>query len=134
MAGLFPNLSPTHQPLTLRHHPRGQNDGTLALFALLVSLISSELIPVLSLSLSMAPSFDSIGFIGLGIMGFPMLENLIQKLPNDMRYYVYDVSTPAMDAFCAQHPTKVHACANAREVADKSVVSLVIGQHAVAIS
>ena len=41
VAGLFPNLPRTHQPLTLRHHPRGQNDGTLALFALLVSLVSS---------------------------------------------------------------------------------------------
>ncbi|KKY20210.1 putative 3-hydroxyisobutyrate mitochondrial precursor [Diplodia seriata] len=73
----------------------------------------------------MASSFDSIGFIGLGVMGLPMLENLIKKLPDGTKYYVYDVSTSAMDTLCAQYPEKVHACANSREVADKSVASLI---------
>ncbi|KAL1642719.1 hypothetical protein SLS58_005223 [Diplodia intermedia] len=72
----------------------------------------------------MASSFDSIGFIGLGVMGLPMLENLIKKLPDGTKYYVYDVSTSAMDTLCAQYPEKVHACANSREVADKSSVIL----------
>lgn len=81
----------------------------------------------------MAPSFDSIGFIGLGNMGFPMLENLIQKLSDDTKYYVYDVSTSAMDTLCAQYPEKVHACANSREVADKSVASLVPEPHVLTI-
>ncbi|OJD38120.1 3-hydroxyisobutyrate dehydrogenase [Diplodia corticola] len=68
--------------------------------------------------------FDSIGFIGLGTMGLPMLENLIQKLSDETNFYVYDISASVMDSLCAQYPEKVHACANSREVADKSNVIL----------
>lgn len=72
----------------------------------------------------MASTFDTIGFIGLGTMGLPMLGNLVKKLPNDTRFYVYDVSKPAMETLCAQHPTQIEACNNAREVADKSVTDM----------
>lgn len=69
----------------------------------------------------MASNYDSIGFVGLGIMGLPMLENLLNKLPHSTRFYVYDVSKPQMETLATQYPTKVEACQNAREVADKSV-------------
>lgn len=72
----------------------------------------------------MASIQDSVGFVGLGVMGLPMVENLIKKLPADTRFYVFDVSKHAMEALSAQHPSQVEICSDAREVADKSVASI----------
>ncbi|GME34950.1 hypothetical protein V501_10582 [Neofusicoccum parvum] len=72
----------------------------------------------------MASIQDSVGFVGLGVMGLPMVENLIKKLPADTRFYVFDVSKHAMEALSAQHPSQVEICSDAREVADKSNVVL----------
>ncbi|KAF4305369.1 putative 3-hydroxyisobutyrate dehydrogenase protein [Botryosphaeria dothidea] len=72
----------------------------------------------------MAFTYHSIGFVGLGIMGLPMLENLLKTLPGSPQFYVYDVSRPQVDALVAQYADRVEACQNAREVADKSSIVL----------
>lgn len=63
----------------------------------------------------------SVGFIGLGTMGFPMAENLISKLPKESKLFVYDVSAESVDKFKAKFPKAVVACASAREVTEQSV-------------
>lgn len=63
----------------------------------------------------------NIGFIGLGAMGSPMAGHLATKLPAETHIFVFDVVQSLMDQICQQHPHKVTACANAREVAEQSV-------------
>lgn len=63
----------------------------------------------------------SIGFIGLGTMGFPMAENLISKLPPKSKLFVYDVSKESVDKFKAKFPEAVVPCGSAREVTEQSV-------------
>lgn len=70
---------------------------------------------------SMAHTFKSVGFIGLGLMGMPMLENLIKKLPDTTRFFVYDVSAATTDSICSRYGARVKACENARDVADQAV-------------
>jgi len=65
--------------------------------------------------------FRSVGFIGLGLMGFPMLENLIQKLPDTTHFFVYDVSAAAVESMCSKYGSHVKACENAKDVADQAV-------------
>jgi 3-hydroxyisobutyrate dehydrogenase len=62
-----------------------------------------------------------LGFIGLGVMGYPMALNLLKKLDEGARLHVYDVDERALKKFEQEAPTKVHVCANAREVAESSV-------------
>lgn len=62
-----------------------------------------------------------VGFIGLGTMGFPMAENLISKLPQQSKLFVYDVSAESVDKFKAKFPEAVVPCGSAREVTEQSV-------------
>ncbi len=41
----------------------------------------------------------SIGFIGIGSMGYPMAVNLRMKIPANIPFYVYDLSTSSVDKF-----------------------------------
>lgn len=62
-----------------------------------------------------------LGFIGLGVMGYPMALNLLKKLEDGARLHVYDVDDHALRKFEEEAPTKVHVCSNAAEVAESSV-------------
>ena len=73
---------------------------------------------------SATESYDSIGFIGLGAMGFPMAKHLANKLPSETPIYVFDVAKEAMDNFCAEFPKKIVKCGSAREVAQQTVDTL----------
>lgn len=64
---------------------------------------------------------DSVGFIGLGLMGKPMVQNLAKKLPSGTRIHVHDVVTAAIDELCNSYPDKVFRCENAKEVTEQSV-------------
>ncbi|KAK5135674.1 hypothetical protein LTR08_004975 [Meristemomyces frigidus] len=64
-----------------------------------------------------------IGWIGLGLMGYPMATNLLQKLPHT-EFYVFDVMQDALDTFVQAGAGRVHACASSKEVADESDVIL----------
>lgn len=63
----------------------------------------------------------SIGFIGLGVMGYPMVENLAKKLPQPVNVYLFDVVTQPMHMLSLQSNGKVKPCGSAKDVADKAV-------------
>ncbi|KXL47601.1 hypothetical protein M433DRAFT_63996 [Acidomyces richmondensis BFW] len=62
----------------------------------------------------------AIGWVGLGLMGYPMAGNLLKKLSSDTHFYVYDVLPEALEKFVKDGDGRVDACATSREVADKS--------------
>lgn len=66
---------------------------------------------------------NSIGWIGLGLMGLPMATNLLRKTSKDTKIYVYDVIQDSMDKVLSLEEAKgrVEACESSRAVADKSV-------------
>lgn len=66
-------------------------------------------------------TYSAVGFIGLGTMGYPMVENLAQKLPTEAKIYVYDVSADALDRIRANFPNRVYVSSSSKEVAEKSV-------------
>lgn len=62
-----------------------------------------------------------IGWIGLGIMGLPMVRNLLAKMETDAQFYVYDVIQESIDKLVQDGGGRVHACSSSKEVADNSV-------------
>lgn len=63
----------------------------------------------------------SVGFIGLGAMGRPMVSNLAKKLPPGSKIHVYDVVAAEIEEVCSLFPSIVIKCANAKEVTERSV-------------
>lgn len=71
----------------------------------------------------------NIGWVGLGIMGYPMADNLLKKLSPDTHFHVYDVSHESIDRFVGGDVDRVHPCASSKEVADKSVRRRALPYH-----
>ncbi|KAF2704655.1 hypothetical protein K504DRAFT_472024 [Pleomassaria siparia CBS 279.74] len=71
--------------------------------------------------------FKTLGFIGLGAMGKPMLTHLANKLPSESRIYVFDVVESAVDEMCGQFPGRVFKASSAKMVAEQveTVISMV---------
>ncbi|KXX75583.1 3-hydroxyisobutyrate dehydrogenase, mitochondrial, partial [Madurella mycetomatis] len=67
---------------------------------------------------------NSVGFIGLGAMGKPMVINLAKNLPPNSQIYVHDTVDAPVDEICTRMPGIVVKSASAREVAEKSDVVL----------
>jgi len=65
--------------------------------------------------------YRTLGFIGLGAMGGPMMGHLADKLPRETQIYIFDVVDSLMDEYCAKYPNKIFKAKNARDVAEKSV-------------
>jgi ornithine cyclodeaminase/alanine dehydrogenase-like protein (mu-crystallin family) len=64
----------------------------------------------------------NIGFIGLGIMGYPMAQNLFAKLPNETTLRIYDISKELLQKFQAEtSKDRVQICGSCKEVAESSV-------------
>lgn len=63
----------------------------------------------------------SIGFVGLGVMGYPMVKNLVKKLPQPVNVYVFDLVTQQMHVLSSHSNGKVEPCGSAKDVADKVV-------------
>lgn len=63
----------------------------------------------------------SLGFIGLGVMGYPMVLNLVKKVNLIDKLHVYDISNQDLAKLEAEAPEKVDVCASALEVTEKSV-------------
>lgn len=74
----------------------------------------------------MAELPKSIGWIGLGLMGYPMALNLVKKMDKDTQFYVFDVVKESVEKFVAEDEGRIHACGDSKEVADKSVCTLLI--------
>jgi Fe2+ or Zn2+ uptake regulation protein len=62
-----------------------------------------------------------LGFIGLGVMGYPMAVNLLKKLDDGGILHVYDVSNQVLEKFEQEAPHLVVVCSSAREVSERSV-------------
>lgn len=72
----------------------------------------------------MASYPSNVGFIGLGIMGYPMAVNLISKLPDTSKLYVYDISAKTLTKLQEETSArKVQISECSKEVAEKSVSS-----------
>jgi 3-hydroxyisobutyrate dehydrogenase-like beta-hydroxyacid dehydrogenase len=69
----------------------------------------------------MDSQYKSIGWIGLGLMGIPMVENLIKKMPDSTLFHVYDVNENAVKELLAKYPERSRPAQSSREVAEKSV-------------
>lgn len=69
----------------------------------------------------MADLPKTVGWIGLGLMGYPMAHNLVKKMSRDTQFYVYDVVQENVDKFVQDSEGTAHACTSSKEVADKSV-------------
>jgi len=65
--------------------------------------------------------FKTIGFIGVGAMGKPMLQRLAEGLPSESKVYIYDVMSETMDEVCSQFPDRVFRSESARDAAQRSV-------------
>ncbi len=65
--------------------------------------------------------FKTLGFIGLGAMGKPMLKHLADKLPEEARIWVYDVVEQIMNEMCAAYPGRVLKGTSAKDVAEHAV-------------
>ncbi|KAH9815738.1 NAD binding 2-domain-containing protein [Teratosphaeria destructans] len=63
----------------------------------------------------------SIGWVGLGSMGYPMATNLLHKTGDEMHLYVYDVVQESIDKFVHDGKGRAHACSSSKEVADEAV-------------
>lgn len=69
----------------------------------------------------MADLPKNVGWIGLGIMGMPMVRNLLSKMKDNTQFYVYDVVQESIDQFVRDGQGRVHACSSSKDVADNSV-------------
>lgn len=63
----------------------------------------------------------TLGFIGLGAMGRPMLAHLANKLPPESRIFVFDVAEAVVDELCSQFPNRVLKGSSAKDVANHAV-------------
>jgi 3-hydroxyisobutyrate dehydrogenase-like beta-hydroxyacid dehydrogenase len=67
---------------------------------------------------------ETLGFIGLGAMGSPMVRHLATKLPPESRIWVYDVVENLLDDICVEYPEKVVKGESAKHVAQQVVSRL----------
>lgn len=65
--------------------------------------------------------FKTLGFIGLGAMGKPMLVHLANKLPPESRIFVFDVVEQVVDELCGQFPDRVLKASSAKDVTNHAV-------------
>lgn len=63
----------------------------------------------------------SIGFIGVGAMGKPMVGHLAEKLPTETHLTIFDVSEEAVEQVVSQSGDRVRKGTCARDVAERSV-------------
>ncbi|KAF2264963.1 3-hydroxyisobutyrate dehydrogenase mitochondrial precursor [Lojkania enalia] len=70
--------------------------------------------------MSEAFDFKTVGFIGLGAMGKPMLVHLANKLPSESQLYVFDVVEQVVDELRTKFPNRVLKASSARDVAQQT--------------
>jgi 3-hydroxyisobutyrate dehydrogenase-like beta-hydroxyacid dehydrogenase len=71
----------------------------------------------------MAFEYKSIGWIGLGLMGVPMIENLINKTPSSTQFYIHDIDEAAVEKLSKKYPERAFRSKSSKELAEKSVCS-----------
>ncbi|CAK4033721.1 3-hydroxyisobutyrate dehydrogenase, mitochondrial [Lecanosticta acicola] len=78
----------------------------------------------------------NVGWVGLGLMGFPMAKNLLKKMDAETQFYVYDVMQENVENLVREGEGRIHACESSKEVADKSDIILSMvpeGSHVKAV-
>jgi 3-hydroxyisobutyrate dehydrogenase len=80
--------------------------------------------------MSESSEFRTLGFIGLGAMGKPMLLHLANKLPSESKLFVFDVVEQVVDDVCSQYPERVYKASSAKDVAEQVVGSPNYVDHA----
>ena len=81
-------------------------------------------------------SVKAIGFVGLGVMGYPMACLLAQKLPSDTRLFVFDVVDAQLKKIQSKYPDRIAVSKSSKEVADSSQIVLTMvpeGSHVKAV-
>lgn len=63
----------------------------------------------------------TIGWVGLGLMGYPMALNLVKKMDPHTKFFVYDILQENVEKFVSEEKSRIEACESSEEVADKSV-------------
>ena len=120
-----PTSSAEQYPATQCSLAVGKTGCTIDFRTLYVLLCIYSNIPVALQSTptayQMIDSPKNVGWIGLGIMGGPMLRNLLGKMERETQFYVYDVVQKSIDDLIAEGQGRVHACNSSKEVADHSV-------------
>ncbi|KAF2722999.1 hypothetical protein K431DRAFT_244130 [Polychaeton citri CBS 116435] len=74
----------------------------------------------------------TVGWIGLGNMGLPMITNLLEKMDDEVEFYVHDILPELTQKVIDKGNGRIHKCKNAREVADRSDVLMTMlpeGSH-----
>ena len=66
-----------------------------------------------------------IGFIGLGLMGYPMAENILTKLQPE-RLIIYNRSADKSKKFRQNHENNVTVVTSPVEIADLSDIAILI--------
>ncbi|KAF2453170.1 NAD binding domain of 6-phosphogluconate dehydrogenase-domain-containing protein [Lineolata rhizophorae] len=77
-------------------------------------------------------TYSTVGFVGLGAMGRPMVEHLANKLPETTRIYVFDVVQAAIDQLCEKYPGRILKGSDAKDVAQKAEIIITMvpeGSH-----
>lgn len=72
----------------------------------------------------MSFTYNSIGFIGLGVTGFPMVDNLAKELPSSTRIHVFDVSSQTVDKLVSESKGRTASCSSSKDVIDRSDIIL----------
>lgn len=87
----------------------------------------------------MAKSLESvkaIGFVGLGVMGYPMACLLAQKLPTNTKLFVFDVAEAQLKKIHSEYPDRITLSKSSKEVTDSSEVVMTMvpeGSHVKAV-
>ncbi|KAI0968590.1 6-phosphogluconate dehydrogenase [Xylaria arbuscula] len=80
-------------------------------------------------------SANTVAFIGLGVMGYPMARNLLKSLRLEKRLLICDVSTPALARFTteAKGPVPIRVVRNGFQVAQEAdtIITMLPGSDAV---
>jgi 3-hydroxyisobutyrate dehydrogenase len=58
------------------------------------------------------------GFIGIGVMGWPMAQNLRKKLPKSCILIICELNKPRRDKFAAETEGLIKAAESPKEVAE----------------
>lgn len=64
------------------------------------------------------------GFIGIGVMGWPMAQNLRKKMPKNNNLIICELNKPRRDKFVAETEGLIKVAESPKEVAELAVSSM----------
>lgn len=88
---------------------------------LFIFIVSKYSVNVLFYTQNNMADYSSIGFIGLGAMGAPMVGHLANKLSPEISIHIFDVVQSIVEELVNQFPNSIYAEKTSKDVAEKSV-------------